>query len=245
MKIVGISKTVVLIAIVIFVVVLAALVSVSLAMHSTTAANTSTETSPTIASQKPVILYINQGNGAVNETNFSEMLNFALVQGFNTIFFMVEYKGDLLFNSNEMAYFVNTAHSQNLKIFLVLSFTNDTQQIPSSVYDVGEDGISLDMSTLDSPGQSALFSTLQAHYHGTTAITTYEFTTTLKPDWLIFETYGSEYDNPQYVHSGIIASVEVVATSSKQDYENQFQYCLNNSDGVMVFDYAGLIKSGY
>jgi len=39
--------------------------------------------------------------------------------------------------------------------------------------------------------------------------------------------------------------VGVFATASKADYEQQFQYALNNSDGVMVFDYAGLVKSGY
>ncbi len=49
----------------------------------------------------------------------------------------------------------------------------------------------------------------------------------------------------QYIHPGMIAGVEVVATSSQQDYQQQLQYALANSDGVMVFDYAGLVKSGY
>jgi hypothetical protein len=33
--------------------------------------------------------------------------------------------------------------------------------------------------------------------------------------------------------------------SSEQDYQSQFQYALQNSDGVMVFDYAALSRAGY
>ena len=47
---------------------------------------------------KPIILYINQGNGAVNESNFGAMLSFASRNGFNTVFFQVYYEGVLLFN---------------------------------------------------------------------------------------------------------------------------------------------------
>jgi hypothetical protein len=60
---------------------------------------------------------------------------------------------------------------------------------------------------------------------------------------LIVETYGA--GNGQYIRHGIIASVGVFATSGRQDYNQQFQYALDNSDGVMVFDYAGLLKAGY
>jgi hypothetical protein len=65
----------------------------------------------------------------------------------------------------------------------------------------------------------------------------------LKPDLLIVETYGP--GNDQYIHTGMVASVGVFATANRQDYNQQFQYALDNSDGVMVFDYAGLVKAGY
>ena len=65
----------------------------------------------------------------------------------------------------------------------------------------------------------------------------------LTPNLLILETYGSEFN--QYIRQGIIASVGVFKTTSEQDYRSQFQYALQNSDGVMVFDYAGLLKRGY
>ena len=39
--------------------------------------------------EKPVILYEDQGNGAVNESNFGQMLGFASSHGFNTIIFQV------------------------------------------------------------------------------------------------------------------------------------------------------------
>ena len=65
----------------------------------------------------------------------------------------------------------------------------------------------------------------------------------LKPDLLVLETYYPA--TQQYIRHGIIASAGVFATSSEQDYKSQFQYALQNSDGVMVFDYAGLLKRGY
>jgi hypothetical protein len=60
---------------------------------------------------------------------------------------------------------------------------------------------------------------------------------------LILETYGTQ--SQPFIQHGIIASVAVFATANEQEYQQQFQYALNKSDGVMVFDYAGLLKSGY
>ena len=74
-------------------------------------------------------------------------------------------------------------------------------------------------------------------------MTTTDFQSVLRPDMLILETYGVQYQ--EYIHQGMIGSVGVFATTSKQDYQQQLQYALNNSDGVLVFDYAGLLKSGY
>jgi hypothetical protein len=206
----------------------------------------STSTLSSSSQSKPIILYINQDNGAVNESNINQMLQYASARGFNTIFFQMYHNGALMFTTSQLSYFVAVAHSNGFKFFFSLPFTNDSQTIPSSIYDLGEDGINLDMSTIDNQGQLDLLSTLQANYHdGITAMTTYDFTTTLRPQWLVFETYSSQYHNPQYVHSGIIASVGVFTTVSKQDYQSQFNYDLSNSDGVMVFDYYGLLKAGY
>jgi hypothetical protein len=193
---------------------------------------------------KPVILYVNQGNGVVDESNFAAMLSTARSHGFNAIFFQVYRAGNLLFNGTEMGGFVTDAHSQGLKIFFALYFTGASQMLPQSIYSLGEDGISLDMSTLPSASQQSLFGSLQAGYRsGETAITTTNASLALKPGILVLETYG--VGNQGLIRHGIIASVGVFATASKSDYEQQFQYALNNSDGVMVFDYAGLVKSGY
>ena len=75
------------------------------------------------------------------------------------------------------------------------------------------------------------------------AVTTTNFTTTLRPNYLILETYSPS--DQSFIHKGIIASVEPLAVSSAQAYNEQFQYALNNSDGIMVFDYFGLLKTGY
>jgi hypothetical protein len=217
---------------------------------SSSSSSTSTSTTTTLSASssqsggaKPIILYVNQGNGVVNESNFGDLLDTATSHGFNTIFFQIYRSGTLLFTTSALTQFVSSAHDQGLKIFFALYFTNTTQAIPTSIYTDGEDGISLDMSALPLNTETTLFKQLSSAFSGETAITTTDFTLPLSPDLLILETYGT--GNDQYIHPGIVAGVEVVAASSRADYEQQFQYALNNSDGVMVFDYAGLVKSGY
>ncbi len=209
--------------------------------HTTTDA-ASSGTAPA----KYIILYINQGNGAVNETNFGSMLGFASSQGFNTIFFQMYREGVTLFDTSQLTTFVTQAHAASLKLFFSLYITNSSQTIPTSIYPLGEDGISLDMSTLPVSNQSTLLSTLQKGYSGTTAITTTDLTLPLKPDLLVLETYTADIeDYSQYLNAGVIGSVGVFATTSQSNYQQEFQYVLDNSGGVMVFDYAGLTKAGY
>ncbi|MDG7020800.1 MAG: hypothetical protein JRN23_02585 [Nitrososphaerota archaeon] len=195
------------------------------------------------AGSEPVILYVDQGNGAVNGSNFRTMLSTATSHGFNTIFFQVYRSGTLLFSNGSLGRFVESAHSQGLEIFFALYFTNSTQTIPLSIFSDGEDGISLDMSALPVGAQITLFDYLSSNYPGRTAITTTDPTLPLTPDLLVLETYAP--GDQQYIHHGMVAGVEVAATSSRQDYDQQVGYALRNSDGVMVFDYHGLVKAGY
>lgn len=189
-------------------------------------------------------MYINQGNGIVNGSGYGAMLKFAACQGFNTIFFQVYYKGTLLFHPQLLRSFVSQAHNDSLQIFFALYFTSDNQSIPKSILNLDEDGISLDMSTLDPGVQQTLLTYLQNNFDGTTAVTTYNFNTALKPDLLIFETYQWPQDQG-VIKPGIIASVEAVAATSYSQYESELQYALQHSDGVMVFDYHGLVAEGY
>lgn len=215
-------------------------VGVSSSSSSTTQSGS---TSSTGASSKSVILYVNQGNGAVNSSNFGNLLSTATSQGFNTVFFQIYRAGTLLFTSSSLTQFVASAHSDGLEIFFALYFTNTTQTIPSSIYSDGEDGINLDMSTLPIATQTALFDQLSSSYTGKTAITTDDFPSfPLKPDLLVLETYAS--GDQQYIHPGIIAGVEVSPGETTQEYQQQFQYALSNSNGVMVFDYDHLVKYG-
>ncbi|MDA4122475.1 MAG: hypothetical protein OK456_04750 [Thaumarchaeota archaeon] len=201
---------------------------------------TSTTSAP---SSKPIILYINQGNGVVNQSNFGALLAFASSQGFNTLFFQVYRQGDLLFTPSQLTSFVAQAHDSGLKIFFSLYITDPSQQLPTSIYPLGEDGVSLDMSSLTVSSQQSFYSDLSDAYGGTKAITTDDMTLPLSPNLLVLETYGTQYQ--QFIHPGIVAGVEAVQATSKSDYQQQFQYALANSDGVMVFDYAGLLKTGY
>ena len=192
---------------------------------------------------KPEILYVNQGNGVVNESNFEAMLTFASLHGFNTVFFQIYREGALLFNSGELSTFVNESHAHGQKIFFTLYITNSSQTIPSTILGLGQDGVSLDMSTLGLASQESLLTNLKDSCRCLTAVTTTDMTSTLNPDLLILETYSPNLQ--LYIRPGVIGSVGVFATSSQENYQSQFQYALNNSDGVMVFDYAGLMKSGY
>jgi len=196
-----------------------------------------------LSSSKLVILYINQGNGIVNESNFGAMASFAAIHGFNTVFFQIYREGTLLFNQQQLQAFVAMAHSENLSIFFALYMTNSSQQIPFSVLGAGENGVSLDMSTLSLASQESMLASLRSEYGGETAVTTTDMTSPLKPDLLILETYSTSQQS--YIKPGIIGSVGVFETSSKAEYQSEFQYSVQNSDGVMVFDYAGLLKSGY
>lgn len=144
----------------------------------------------TSESSKPIILYVNQGNALVDVNNYTALLNFAKTNGFNTLFFQVYRSGNLLFSQSNLTYFVNTAHIESLEIYFALYFTSTNQQIPTSIYNLGEDGINLDMSTLANTARTNLLATLQQNYkQGKTAVTSTDFATTLKPDLLILETY--------------------------------------------------------
>ncbi len=192
---------------------------------------------------KPVILYIDQGNGVVNATNFDMMASFAVSHGFNTLFFQVYREGVLLFTQQELATFVSDAHAENISIFFSLYMTNSSQQIPVVALEAGENGVSLDMSTLSLASQVSLLAELKSEYGGQTAVTTTDMTSTLAPDLLVLETYAASQQS--YIRPGVIGSVGVFETSNETEYQSEFQYALQHSDGVMVFDYAGLLKSGY
>jgi hypothetical protein len=195
--------------------------------------------------QKPIILYVNQGNGVVNGTKFGALLTFASSHEFNTIFFQVYREGRLLFSPVTLGSFVNQTHEAGLKIFFALYITSASQSLPSSVFQLHEDGISLDMPvvSVDTATQESFLSELKSGYIGTVAITTSDMNSPLRPDLLVLETYTR--DTQQFIRNGIVGSVGVFATSSKEDYQSQFNYALSNSDGVMVFDYYGLAKAGY
>ena len=126
----------------------------------------------------------------------------------------------LLFNQSDLTFFEENAHLEKLGIYFALYFTSPTQQIPSSIYSLGEDGINLDMSTLPVSNQNNLLSALKQNFGGKTAVTTTNLTSTLKPDLLILETYNFQTDE-QYIHSGIIASVEPLTYRRSRNISNR------------------------
>lgn len=213
--------------------------------HSLTTTSTNSTTSFSNPSNKPVILYVNQGNALVDRSNFSALLNFSKSQHFNTIFFQIYRSGQLLFTVDDLSYFVEVAHLDNISFFFSLYMTNSSEQIPNSILSLGENGINLDMSTLSDSSQNSMLASLKLDFtKGQTAVTSTNLTTTLKPDLLVLETYDFDQDQ-SYIHPGIIASVEPFAIPTSQEYKEELNYAISNSSGVMVFDYYGLLKTGY
>ncbi len=235
----------ILILVVVVVIALAAAAGAAFYFQSHNGESTPSNTTTTNSSSQWRILYVNQGNAYVGENNFSSLISTARSNNFNTIFFQVYRSGELLYSTDQLQYFVAASHDANISIFFAFYLTDPSNQIPVSVYSLGENGINLDMSILSPSVQASILSSVKSSYHsGKIAITTTDFTTTLKPDLLILETYQEPADQ-QYIHPGIIAGVEPLATQNQQDYEQQVQYALSHSDGVMVFDYYGLSLRGY
>lgn len=235
-----------LIFLVIAIVVIIA-VSALVFFHPVHGSTTSTGSTATLSnpSNKPLILYVNQGNALVDRSNFSALVNFTKEQRFNTIFFQVYRSGQLLFTADDLSYFVEVAHLDNISFFFSLYFTNSSEQIPNSILNLGENGINLDMSTLSDSSQNSMLAALKLDFtKGETAVTSTNLTTTLKPDLLVLETYDFDQDE-SFIHPGIIASVEPLSISSSQEYEQELNYAISNSSGAMVFDYYGLLKTGY
>ena len=71
---------------------------------------------------KPIILYVNQGNGVVNRTNFDVMAGYANSSGFNTVFFQIYRKGALLFSPQDLQTFVTQAHLKDLENLLLVVY---------------------------------------------------------------------------------------------------------------------------
>ncbi len=118
---------------IILAVVVVAIIAVSAVVFlhgSGTTSTTSSGTTFSNPSHKPVILYVNQGNGVVNRTNFPALVSFAKTHQFNTIFFQVYRSGQLLFSTSDLEYFVEAASLDNLSLFYSLYFTNSTRTDP-------------------------------------------------------------------------------------------------------------------
>lgn len=194
--------------------------------------------------QKPMILYVNQGNGIVNGSGFDSFLQYASSRGFNTVFFQVYRQGTLLFSPQTLAGFVTKAHQSSLKIFFSLYITETTDQLPTSIFNLGADGVNLDMPSINEASQKFFLSALKGGFSGVTAATEQPgLNFTLRPDLLVLETYFPQQSG--YIKPGIVASIGAWTTSDIDQYRSEFQYALQNSDGVMVFDYAGMVSKGY
>jgi len=191
---------------------------------------------------KPIILYVNQGNGFVEPQKFGDLLTFAKRFGFNTIMFQVYRSGSFLYSLEDMNKFARDAEKAGFRFHASLYISKEGEKM-DLVAQLRADGINLDMPTISLDWQSRYISWVRQLFKGPVSVTTANAQYPLKPDLVILETYGRE--NLRYVRPGMVGSVGVWLTKDKDDYLDQVNLVLTKSDGVMVFDYAGLLRKGW
>ncbi len=191
---------------------------------------------------KPIILYINQGNGFVEPDKFADLLAFAKRFGFNAVMFQVYRSGSFLYSLDDMNKFHDESARAGVRFYPSLFISKDGEKI-DLISQLRAEGMNLDMPSLSLDWQSRYIAALRQLFKGPVSVTTPNLQYPLTPDLLILETYGRE--NLRYVRPGAMGSVGVWLTTDKGDYLDQVNYVLAHSDGVMVFDYAGLLRKGW
>lgn len=199
-------------------------------------------TTTTATVVKPIILYVNQGNGFVEPDRFGDLLAFAKRFGFNSVMFQVYREGSFLYSLDDMNKFHDKSTRAGMRFYPSLFISKDGEKI-DLISQLSAEGMNLDMPSLSLDWQSRYIAAVRQLFKGPVSVTTSNAQYPLRPDLLILETYGRE--NLRYVRPGVVGSVGVWLTTDKGDYLDQVSYVLAHSDGVMVFDYAGLLRKGW
>ena len=194
---------------------------------------------------KVVILYYDPFNLPLNTSGYRTVINFAKSNHFNTLMLVVYAYGHTLFNESEIAFFSSFAESND--ITFVPSYYIVSLQ--DTINATGFSWVNLDMESINVRFQSYFYDKIASEVKLVSVTSPYGQNLPYQPGMNIVETY---YDSPAFwyyqlwfYHSSIVCSVNAHSATSQATFSDEFNYCLDHSRGVMVFDYWNLTKANF
>jgi hypothetical protein len=196
--------------------------------------------------EKPIILYYDYENLPFGPSQFPQIVNATLQHHFNTLMLLVFIDHKPIFNKSTIEYFFSYSESRNLKF--VPSYY--IESLSDNINFTGLGWINLDMERISPNDQRFFYARIASQGIAIISVTfpfgqPVEFSPTID----IVETYsGSQwfwFMQAAYFHNDHICSIGIWQLQNQQEYNSQKDYCLKYSDGVMVFDYYNLLRTGF
>ena len=195
---------------------------------------------------KPVILYYNFENLPFQPAQFPSIVNTTLAHHFNTLMLLVYYNDEAIFNESIVHHFFEYSKSRSLTFVPSYYISSLADRINISGYQ----WINLDMEKLNPNNQRLYYGKELLQNIRLISVTSpygqkQEFVTSLN----IVESYSASpwfwLEQLTYLHYSNACAVAVWMLHSQADYDSQKNYCLRYTEGVMVFDYYNLLKTGF
>jgi hypothetical protein len=199
---------------------------------------------PQVAStNKPVILYYNPFNLQVNESQFPAIISYATRNHFNTLMLIVYAYNRPLFKSSEISYFENYSARNGVTFVPSYYIVSLTDKINTT----GFRWINLDLESLTTLKQYFFYEKMSRNIPIVSVTSIYGQQLRFQPSMNIVETYFNApvfwFYQLWFPHSGVVCSVSAARATSQSVFDSEFNYCLDHSRGVMVFDYWNMLRS--
>ncbi len=192
---------------------------------------------------KPVILYYDPFNLPINASSFKTVIDFAISNHFNTLMLIVYAYGQALFNQSEISYFSTFAAKDNITFVPSYYIVSSENRINTTGYS----WVNLDMEKLSPKLQRSFYAEVASEVELVSVTSPYAQKLPYHPEMKIVETY---YYKPAFWfydlwfdHSSVICSVSAHSAPTQTAFNSEFNYCLEHSRGVMVFDYSNMIRA--
>jgi len=192
---------------------------------------------------KPVILYYNTFNLPINASSFKTVIDFARSNHFNALMLLVYAYGQALFNQSEISYFSSFAAKNNITFVPSYYIVSGDDRINTTGYS----WVNLDMEKLSPKLQSSFYAGIASQVKLVSVTSPYGQRLPYHPEMNIVETYYATpvfwYYQLWFDHSAVVCSVSAHSAESQTAFNAEFNYCLERSRGVMVFDYWNMIEA--
>lgn len=197
------------------------------------------------AQGRPVILYYDFENLPFQSTQFPAIVNATLQHHFNTLMLLVYYDHKPIFNSSMIQQFLKYSEARNLTFVPSYYIESLSDRINVN----GLRWVNLDMEKLTPVFQHAFYLKTSVQNVSLISVTSpYGQAEGFVAPIDIVETYSGEFVfwlmQITYLHYSAICSVAIRQVHSQAEYDSEKNYCIHYSQGVMVFDYYNLLKTG-